>query len=320
MQTSLENNINNRKVCIIGSGYVGASITYALMMKELAHEIVLIDTNREKTEAEVLDIRHGIPYIGSVIIKAGDYSDLPGSNLIIITAGRNRRPGESRLDMASDNVKTTYEVKEKIEKYYTSGVILVVSNPNDIITYKMTKWFGLPPGMVFGTGCTLDNSRFVNVIADYVALNSEVISAQIIGEHGDTQVPLWSKATIAGIHIKEYCETMSLTFNSDIRKDMENKVLKMGSSIIRGKQRTHYGISTCVCYIADAVLNRRATIACVTSVLDGEYGINNVALSLPTVIKYKGATKRMEEQISDFEHERLLNSANIVREALGKLP
>jgi L-lactate dehydrogenase len=173
--------------------------------------------------------------------------------------------------------------------------------------------------MVFGTGCMLDESRFVNVVADYVGLNADVISAQVIGEHGDSQVPLWSKTTIAGIHIKEYCSALNLDFNSEIRINMERMVLDMGSTIIRGKQRTHYGISTCVCYIADAILNRRATISCVTSVLDNEYGISDVALSLPSIINFKGVAKRMEEQISQFELERLRNSADVVRAVLSNV-
>ena len=319
MQGLSNNNLYNRKVCIIGSGYVGSSITYALMLKELAHEIVLIDTITDKAEAEVLDIRHGMPFMGSAVIRAGDYSDISNANLIVVTAGRNRLPGESRLDLAVDNVRIASEVALHIEKHYTSGVVLVVTNPNDIVTYKMNERFGLPSGTVFGTGCMLDESRFVNVIADYVGLKSDVVSAQVIGEHGDSQVPLWSKASIAGIQINDYCKAMNLAFDSDIRVMMEKKVLEMGATIIKGKQRTHYGISTCVCYIADAILNRRATISCVTSVLENEYGITDVALSLPTIITYRGATKRMEEQITDFEMERLRESARVVRNVLSKM-
>jgi len=289
------------------------------MMKELAHEIILIDVQREKAEAEVLDIRHGIPFMGSAVIRVGEYSDISKANLIIVTAGRNRRPGESRLDLAADNVNTANDVSKLIEKNYTSGVVLVVTNPNDVVTYKMSERLGLPPGTVFGTGCMLDESRLVNVIADYVGLKQDIISAQVIGEHGDSKVPLWSKTSIAGIHIREYCNAMNLAFDSETRIMMEQKVLEMGSTIIRGKQRTHYGISTCVCYIADAILNRRATISCVTSALNNEYGISDVALSLPTIIDHMGATKRMEEYITDFELERLKKSAQIIKDVLHKV-
>jgi len=309
----------NRKVCIIGAGYTGSSIAYALTLKDLSHEIILIDVKKESSQAEVLDIRHGIPYMGAVNIHSGDYEDIKDSDLIIVTAGRNRRPGELRLDLAADNVKIAHEVTKSIKKHYNKGVIMVVSNPNDVITYKMNQWMDLPPGMVFGTGCILDESRLVNVIADYVNLNAEVINAQVIGEHGESQIAVWSKTTIAGIPIKEYCSAMNLEFDSTIRIEMENRVKTTGSNIIRGKGRTHYGIATCVCYIADAILNRRATISCVSSTLEGEYGINDVALSIPSVIGYNGVTKRLEDKISDFESERLDNSANMIKSIINAL-
>lgn len=321
MKLSQNNNsigLCSRKVCIIGSGYVGASITYALMMKELAHEIVLIDTNEQKSEAEVLDIRHGIPYMGSAGVRVGEYSDIAGADLIIMTAGRNRRPGESRMDLASDNVSIAQGVFKEMEKHYTSGVVLVVSNPNDIITFKMNQWLGLTAGKVFGTGCMLDESRLVNVIADYVGLSPVVIGAQVIGEHGATQVALWSNVTIAGIHIAQYCDALDLDFNSTVRIQMERKVLDMGSTIIQGKGRTHYGIATCVCYLADAILNRRATISCVSSVLSGEYGITDAALSLPSIVNYNGIVKRLEDHITDFELERLEKSAEAIKAVLGE--
>lgn len=299
----------NRKVSIVGAGYVGASIAYALMIKELTREIVMIDINKKTVDAEVMDIRHGIPYMGSTIIYNGEYHDINDSDLIIVTAGRNRRSGEERLDMAADNIRIARNVAIKIEKYYTKGVILLVSNPVDVITYKMNEWLGLPNGMIFGTGCILDSSRFVNVLADYLKIGTDVINAQIIGEHGASQVPLWSKVTVAGIPLIEYCDAIELPFSGVEKHKIESVVLNRGTEIIEGKGKTHYGIATCVCYLADAILNKRPTIASVTSVLDGEYGIYDVSLSLPSIINYQGVERRLADRLNDYELTKLKESS-----------
>lgn len=306
----------NRKVAIIGAGYVGASIAYSLMLKELAREIILIDTNANASDSEMMDIRHGIPYMGSATIYSGTYADTKDCDLIIITAGRNRRPNETRLDMAADNMKIADGVVAELKKHYTRGVVLVVSNPVDIITYKVNDWMGLPAGMVFGTGCILDSSRFVNVIADYIGIGADVVNAQIIGEHGASQIALWSKVTVAGIPIKEYCETVGLKFDDQEKYMMEQRILNMGTEIIKGKGKTHYGIATCVCYIADAILNRRATIASVSSILNGEYGIHDIALSLPCIINFDGVERRLEDKLEIVEFQRLIQSSKNLKDTI----
>ena len=160
-----------------------------------------------------------------------------------------------------------------MKPYYTKGVIMLVSNPVDVLVYQCTKWMGLPNGMVFGTGCILDSSRFTRLIADYTHLNTEVVKATIVGEHGDAQIPIWSRASIAGVPLQEYCENVGLKWDEEIRKEISDKVREMGATIIKGKGRTHYGIATCVCYLAEAVLNQRLTIAPVSTMFQGEYGI-----------------------------------------------
>jgi L-lactate dehydrogenase len=310
MGLKIVSDVSNRKVAVIGAGFVGASIVYSLMIKGLAHEIVLIERSDrfEKCEAEVNDIRHGMPHMGSSNIYRGGYSDIKDCDLIIFTAGRNRLPNETRLDMTADNIGIASEAADEIKKFYTKGVILVVTNPVDVITRYMTERLGLPDGMVFGTGCVLDSSRLINVIADYVGLSSDVVSAQVIGEHGESQIALWSKATIAGMPIAEYCEMTGLSFTDGDKLTIESRVRQMGTEIIKGKGRTHYGIATCVCYIADAVLNRRATIVSVTSVLKGEYNIDGVAMSLPSLICSNGVERRLTDRLNDDEFARLRKS------------
>ena len=171
-----------------------------------------------------------------------------------------------------------------MKPHYTKGVIMIVSNPVDVLVYQCTKWMGLPNGMVFGTGCILDSSRFTRLIADYTRLNTEVVKATIVGEHGDAQIPIWSRVSIAGVPIQEYCENVGLRWGENIRKDISDKVREMGATIIKGKGRTHYGIATCVCYLAEAVLNQRLTIAPVSTMFQGEYGIEDVCLSVPSII------------------------------------
>ena len=182
--------IGKRKIAIVGAGYVGSSIAYALAVKDIAREIVLIDINRSKADGEANDIRHGIPSMGIVDLYSGDYSECADSDLIIITTGRGRRPGETRLDLAIENTRILKGVIDSIQKYYTHGVIMVVSNPVDILTYKTAEWMQLFNGMVFGTGCILDTSRLIRRIGDYLKLSTGIINGYVIGEHGDRQIPV----------------------------------------------------------------------------------------------------------------------------------
>lgn len=311
--------IDNRRVAIIGAGYVGASIAYALTIKDLASEIILVDIDEKKAQGEARDIQHGIPYMGTSSVRAGDYSDCKNCDLTIITAGRNRRYGENRLDMINDNIGTMKDVVDKIKPHYTHGVIMVVANPVDILTYKCAEWMGLPNGRVFGTGCILDTSRLVRSIADYTNLNTEAVKCNIVGEHGDTQFPVWSRLSIAGVPMAEYCENVGLPWGPEQQNEIYNQVLKMGENIIAAKGKTHYGIATCVCSLADAVLNQRLTVAPVTSPLQGEYGIEGVSLSIPSIVGVNGVEHRLQEHWSEDEITKLTTSAEKLKAALKGL-
>ena len=318
MESRLYAAIDNRKVAIIGAGFVGASIAYALTIRDLASEIVLVDIDRDKAKGEALDIQHGIAYMGTSSVRAGDYSDCKNCDLIIITAGRNRRVGEDRLDMIEDNIVTMKNVVDEIKKYYTHGAIMVVSNPVDILTYKCAEWMNLPNGKVFGTGCVLDTSRLIRAIADYTNLNTEVIKCNIVGEHGSSQFPEWSRLSIAGVPMDEYCENVGLEWGDKQKNEIYDQVLNMGATIIKAKGKTHYGIATCVCSLADAVLNQRLTVAPVTSPLQGEYGIENVAVSLPSIIGVNGVEHRLQEHWTETEIRKLQSSADKLRETMAK--
>ncbi len=304
-----ETKLGNRKVAIIGAGYVGSTIAYALTLRNLAREIVLIDINTKKAHGEALDIQHGIPYMGISSVYEGSYQDCSNCDMIIITAGRGRRPGETRLNLAEENSKILQNVIQKLMKYYTRGVILIISNPVDILTTLADEWLGLPNGMVFGTGCILDTSRIVRVVADYLKISTEVVKGDIVGEHGDSQIPIWSNFTIGGIPIENYCTSLGVSWNENKKIEIDETVKKMGSEIIEAKQRTHYGIATCVCLLADAIINQRLTIASVTSPLQGEYGVRNVSMSVPSIIGVNGVEKRLEENWSNIEYNKFKESS-----------
>lgn len=311
--------IGNRKVVVIGAGYVGSSIAYALALRDIAREIVLIDIDKEKCAGEAYDIRHGIPSMGTADLYAGDYSDCADSDLIIITAGRNRKSGESRLDMASENTKIMESVINSVKMYYTRGCILIVSNPVDILTQKVTEWMSLPDGMVFGSGCILDTSRFIRCVADYLDLSTGVINGYLVGEHGDNQVPVWSKLVVSGIPIEEYCQDVQVEWNKEIRCQISEKTRAMGTEIIKAKGKTHFGIATSVCFIADAIINQRPTIASVSSQLMGEHGVRGVSLSVPSVIGPGGVQQRIREKWNTDEYRGFFDAVEKVRGILSEL-
>ncbi len=311
--------IGNRKVAIIGAGYVGSSIAYALALRDVAREIVLIDINLEKTDGEAMDIRHGLPAMGTADLYAGDYSDCADCDLIIITAGRGRKPGETRLDLSRDNARIMKSVVDSIKPYYTRGVILVISNPVDIMTYKVAEWMDLPNGMVFGSGCILDSSRFVRAIADYIEISTGVINGYVIGEHGDGQVPVWSHVTVGGIPIDEFCAESKIAWDDGVKARIAEQTKVMGAQIIAAKGRTHFGIATCVCQLADAVLNQRPTICSVSSVLMGEHGCRGVSLSVPSVVGPAGVQQRIREKWSQDEYRGFFDAVEAMRVRISEI-
>ena len=311
--------VTHRRVVIVGAGYVGASIAYALTITNLAREIILIDIDEEKAIGEALDIQHGIPYMGVSKVRPGSYADCSESDLIIVTAGRNRRVGETRLDMISDNIGIIRDVANNIKPYYNHGPIIIVSNPVDILTWECDRVLGLQNGLVFGTGCILDTSRLIRTIAGYTHLKIEAIKCNVVGEHGDSQFPVWSRLAIAGQPMEEYCQNVGLEWGKSQRLEIYDRVRNMGARIIAAKGKTHYGIATCVCSLADAVLNQRLTIAPVTSPLQGEYGIKGVSLSVPSIIGVNGVEHRLEEHWTDEEYFKLKISAARMEEAIKSI-
>jgi len=308
--------VGKRKVAVIGVGFVGASIAYALTLRNLAREIVLIDKDTNKAEGEALDIKHGIPCMGVHSVYVGDYRDCKDCDLIIITAGRNRRHGETRLNLMNDNIVILKEIINGISPYYTNSIIMMVSNPVDILTFVCSEWMDMQNGKVFGTGCILDTSRFISSIAEYVSLSTEVLNGFIVGEHGDSQIPIWSRFEIAGIPIAEYCENVGLPWGKEQKEFISKRIVGIGAEIISNKGKTHYGIATCVCSLAEAILGQHITVASVSIPMNGEYGVEGVSMSLPSVVGVNGVEKRLIEHWDKSEIAAFIRSADKLKEVL----
>lgn len=307
---------NRSKVAIIGAGFVGASTAFALAMKQLVNEMVIIDVDRDKAAGEAMDINHGLPFIGQMNIYDGDYSDCADCDAIIITAGVNRKPGESRIDLARKNLIIAKEVTANIMKYYTRGVILVVSNPVDILTYKIQKWSGLPDGRVLGTGTVLDSSRFRYLLSEKFDVDVKNVHGYIIGEHGDTQLPLWSATHIAGRNIREYFNDPIYGVTDADKLAIVENVKSAGAGIIKRKGATYYAIAISINTILESVLKNQKTIRTVSSIINSKFGIGDVALSLPSVLNANGVKKVMDLSMTDEELTLLHHSAEQLQRIL----
>ncbi len=307
---------NRSKVAIIGAGFVGASTAFALAMKQLVNEMVIVDVARDKAAGEALDINHGLPFIGQMDIYDGDYSDCADCDAIIVTAGVNRKPGESRIDLAKKNLIIAKEVTNNVMKHYTRGVILVVSNPVDILTYKIQKWSGLPEGRVLGTGTVLDSSRFRYLLSEKLNVDVKNVHGYIIGEHGDTQLPLWSATHIAGKNIREYFDDPKYGITEEYRREIIEKVKSAGAKIIGKKGATYYAIAISVNTILESLLKNQNTIRTVSSVINNKYGIDDVALSLPAVLNSNGVKEVMDLSMTEDELALLHHSAEQLQSIL----
>lgn len=307
-----------RKAVIIGAGFVGSSAAYALTIRNIADEIALVDIDRDKAEGEAFDIRHGVANIGDTVVYAGDCKDCADCGLIIITAGVGRKPGQSRRDLTAENISVMRTVIDSIKPYYSGSVVLIISNPVDVLTYLADSWLGAPRGRVFSSGCTLDTSRLVSFLADRFKVSTRLIDASVIGEHGDAQVPLWSAVRIAGVPIAEYSADCGIDWSEQIQNDIALKTKKMGAAIIKRKGKTNYGIATCVCDIADSVINSKPAIFSVSSVLHGEYGQENVALSVPSIVGASGISRTFTPPLSETELDGFSHAANAVRSLIAE--
>ncbi len=310
---------NKRKIVIIGVGLVGSTIAYTIMMNQIASEIVLIDISREKASGEALDMNHGMAFYSQITIRDGDYDDCADANIIIVTAGIGRKPGQTRIDLAKTNISIIKDITKNIMKYAVNPLILVISNPVDILTYVVQKESGLPPYRVIGSGTILDTGRFRYLLSKHCKVDVRNVHAYIIGEHGDSQVPVWSCANIAGKPFDEYCEACTKRCQNVNRNLIFEKTKNSGAEIIEKKGATFYGVSMATARIASAIMGDENSVLTVSCSLTGEYGINNVALSLPYIINRNGIDRIINLSLSEKEIAGLNDSADKLKSVIAEV-
>lgn len=311
--------VNNRKVVIIGAGKVGASVAYTVMMNNLTSEVVLIDVDREKANGEALDICHGIAYLRQVIVRDGDYADCTDAGIIVITAGIPRQPGQSRLDLANVNISVTCDIVQKIMQYAQNPIIIVISNPVDVLTYIVQKESGLPASRVIGSGTALDTGRFRYLLSRQCDVDVRSVNAYIVGEHGDNGVPVWSQASIGTKSLDEYCQDDHKKCPQTIKEQIFEQTRVAGAEIIKKKGATFYGVALAAASIVGAIIGDENATFTVSSTLDGQYGINDVALSLPCIINKNGIERYDDIRMDKAELQKFKDAADKLKNVLCEL-
>lgn len=306
--------INNRKAAIIGCGFVGASTAFSLMHQGLFTELVLIDVNADKAKGEAMDLSHGRPYVDTSKVYAGTYDDIADCALIIITAGANQKPDETRLDLVHKNVGIFKSIIPEITKRNTEGILLVVANPVDILTYVTLKLSGFPKNRVFGSGTVLDSARFQYLLSEHLEVDSGSIQAFIIGEHGDSELAVWSGVNVSGVAINDFCELRGHFDHETSMRRILDDVRNSAYEIIEKKGATYYGVAIAVSHIAESIIRNKNSLLPVSSLLEGEYGLSDLCLSVPTIVNKNGAEQVIEIELNEEETDLLNQSASQLKE------
>jgi len=312
-----EKSKNGTKITILGAGNVGASIAYTFAVAGTCSDIVLVDINKAKAKGEAMDIRQGVSFGENVEVFDGEYEDAKGSDIVVVTLGIARKPGQTRLDLAQINVNIIKEVMPQIAKYAPDAIYVVVSNPVDILTYTILKCTDLSPNQVIGSGTALDTSRLRSIIGDHVGLSPNSIHAYVFGEHGDSSFIPWSLTNIAGIPMEEYCADQD---HADLdEEEIINEVRTAGAEVIKRKGATFYAIAMSVNKICDSILRDSNNIITVSTMMNGKYGIDDVCLSLPCVIGSNGIEREVSPKMTEEEIEKLRASAKALRAVIDQI-
>lgn len=304
------------KITVIGSGNVGATISYTLATMGLASEIVMIDVNEEKAIGEALDISQGVPFCSPTNVYAGTYEDAANSDIVIITSGISRKAGQSRLDLAQTNVEIMKDIAGKIVRITPDSTFVIISNPVDILTYVFLKHTGVPKERVIGSGTILDTARLRARLAEYYSVNQKNVHAYVLGEHGDSGFVPWSFANISNVPVESYGKAVMTNVNYPEfnKEEVENYVRKSGERVIQRKGATFYAVSMSVCHVCKCLLSGIDTTLTVSTLLNGEYGIDDVCLSLLNVVGNKGAHSKIILPLNDEEIVKLHNSAKVLKD------
>lgn len=314
-----EKQINSRKVVMIGCGMVGAASAFALMQSGLFSEMVLIDADKSRAEGEAMDISHGLPFARPMKIYAGDYDDISDAAIVIVTAGAAQKPEETRLDLVQKNTAIFRSIIPEIAKREFGGILLVVSNPVDILTYEAIKLSGFPEGRVIGSGTVLDTARLKYQLGRHLSVDSRSIHAFIIGEHGDSEIAVFSSANVSGVALNEFCEMRGHYAHEESEERIAEMVKNSAYEIISKKRATYYGIAMAVCRICEVIVRDEKSILPVSSMMHGEYGISEVVLSMPAIVGKDGIEDKLPVMLDQEEEESLRRSAGTLKQILKQL-
>ena len=308
--------MNSRKAAIVGCGFVGSASAFALMESGLFSELVLIDADRNRAEGEALDISHGLPFSKPMQIYAGGYEDISDAAVVIVTAGAGQKPGETRLDLVKKNVAIFKSIIPQIAKYNQSGILLVVANPVDILTYVAKQLSGFPANRVFGSGTVLDTARLKYLLGEHLDVDSRSIHAFIIGEHGDSEIAAWSSANVSGVPLHKFCEMRGHFEHEKATKEIAEGVKNSAYEIIEKKKATYYGIAMSVKRICEAIVRDEKSILPVSSIQDTDE-ISGVALSMPAIVGKNGVEDLVPIELDADEKAALKQSADTLKAVLN---
>ncbi len=318
-ENEVNTRINKQKVGIIGCGYVGAASAFALMQSGLFTEMVLLDANHDRAQGEAYDISHGIPFTRPMQIYAGDYDDIADSAIIVITAGANQKPDESRLDLVHKNVDIFRSIIPEIVKRDFEGILLVVANPVDILTYTAQKLSGYPENRVIGSGTVLDSARLKTKLGSHLQVDSRSVHAFIVGEHGDSEIAAFSSANVSGIPLDDFCEMRGHYNHVESTDQIAREVRESAYEIIAKKGATYYGIAMSVKRICEVIIRDEKSILPISTMMHGEYGIEDVVLSMPCIIGANGCETKVPIALDQEEVTALHESAGTLKKVLEEI-
>jgi L-lactate dehydrogenase len=306
------------RIAIVGAGNVGATFAYALLQSGLAGEIVLIDANQARVEGEVMDLNHAVPFVQPTRIWTGNYGDCRGAAITVITAGSGQKPGETRLDLVQRNIAIFKQIIPQVVENNPEGLLLIATNPVDILSYAAWKISGLPSAKVIGSGTILDTARFSYLLSQHAGVDPRSVHAYIIGEHGDSEVPVWSLANIAGMRLKDYCIANCMSYTPEVWENIYTQTRDAAYQIIQLKGATYYAVANGLLRITEAILRDQDTVLSLSTLIDGQYGINDVYLSLPCIVGRNGISKILNLILSPEEETGLVHSAGLLKEIIGQ--
>jgi len=308
--------VNIRKIAVVGCGFVGSASAFALMQSGLFSEIVLLDADKQKAEGEAMDISHGIPFSRHMKVYAGDYDDIADASIIVVTAGAGQKPGETRLDLVHKNVSIFKSIIPEIAKRNFQGILLIVANPVDILTQVALKLSGFPENRVIGSGTVLDTARLKYELGEHLQVDSRSVHAFIIGEHGDSEIAAWSSANISGIELDRFCEMRGHFEHEKSMKAIAERVRNSAYEIIERKHATYYGVAMAVKRICEVIMRDEKSILPVSSMMHGEHGVDGVVLSMPAIVGKNGLETRVPIILNEDETQRLQESAKVLKNIL----